>query len=453
MERLYIENFSCIKEVDIQINKINFLIGEQAGGKSVCAKLLYFFKDFPWEIVNAKDSNFSKRQIDKENIAKFKVMFPPSSWGDESITIRYERDSHFIELKRPKGSGSKLKIRYSESYQKVMRSSRNLFKKYQKEVIENYQTSLLLNNEEMLMNFLASNLVQNLDRHHLFSQIFIPAGRSFFALVKDNIFPLLSQNQSLDPLLIEFGRFYTGFKQIRQFSTEETLSENSKKMVKMAKLVANASKDVFEKVLHAKFIEEGEEEFLLTDDGRKVRLALTSSGQQEILPLILMLPTLYFLQTNLGEQGKTVYIEEPEAHLFPDAQRIIIESILTVYNFQYLEQCQDLSTQLLQLFITTHSPYILTAVNNLLQSNEIRQNLENSDENPEYIQEQLQKLNKIIPIEKQISIQDISAYKIESGKTESILDLENHLIDATMIDQVSEDIAIKFEDLLELSID
>ncbi len=44
-----------------------------------------------------------------------------------------------------------------------------------------------------------------------------------------------------------------------------------------------------------------------------------------------MLAALPFLAS--PRSGQTVYIEEPEAHLFPSAQRSVIELIATVFNF------------------------------------------------------------------------------------------------------------------------
>lgn len=38
-ERLIIDNFAGIKHLEIELKKINILIGPQGTGKSVCAKL------------------------------------------------------------------------------------------------------------------------------------------------------------------------------------------------------------------------------------------------------------------------------------------------------------------------------------------------------------------------------------------------------------------------------
>ena len=46
VERLVITNFLDIEHADIEIKSFNVLIGPQASGKSVIAKLLWFFKSF-----------------------------------------------------------------------------------------------------------------------------------------------------------------------------------------------------------------------------------------------------------------------------------------------------------------------------------------------------------------------------------------------------------------------
>ncbi len=45
MEKLLIHNFAGLKEVTIEVSPITGFIGPQASGKSVIAKLLYFFRE------------------------------------------------------------------------------------------------------------------------------------------------------------------------------------------------------------------------------------------------------------------------------------------------------------------------------------------------------------------------------------------------------------------------
>ncbi|NEO65552.1 MAG: ATP-binding protein, partial [Moorea sp. SIO4G2] len=172
--------------------------------------------------------------------------------------------------------------------------------------------------------------------------------------------------------------------------------------------------------------------FVKMADGRRISIANSSSGQQATFPLTIMLSALPFSVYDRSA-GQTVYIEEPEAHLFPSAQRNIIELIACVFNSD---------PEKLQFFITTHSPYILTAINNLIQAGILYQ---------ESSQDTLPKLEEILPNYKALSTSDLSAYVLVNGNAENILYKETGLIDANVIDGVSDELAIEFDKLLDLA--
>ena len=46
MESLEIQNFLTIREAKLDVRRFTILIGPQANGKSVVAKVLYFFRNF-----------------------------------------------------------------------------------------------------------------------------------------------------------------------------------------------------------------------------------------------------------------------------------------------------------------------------------------------------------------------------------------------------------------------
>jgi predicted ATPase len=69
-EKIVIKNFSVLEDVDVEINKINILIGPQATGKSLIAKLIYFFKSSVInQMVPAIISHQEKRKYDAESIS------------------------------------------------------------------------------------------------------------------------------------------------------------------------------------------------------------------------------------------------------------------------------------------------------------------------------------------------------------------------------------------------
>ncbi|VEP15315.1 conserved hypothetical protein [Hyella patelloides LEGE 07179] len=102
MEKIEIKEFAGIKDITIEVKQINILIGPQASGKSIIAKLLYYFKNFIFEIMDAAEELKSVRDLNKEYQQKFKDYFPPSSWGNRNFSIRYYLNLDSIEISRKK---------------------------------------------------------------------------------------------------------------------------------------------------------------------------------------------------------------------------------------------------------------------------------------------------------------------------------------------------------------
>lgn len=127
----------------------------------------------------------------------------------------------------------------------------------------------------------------------------------------------------------------------------------------------------------------------------------------------------------LHKQKTFIVIEEPEAHLFPDAQRTIVE--LTA-----LLARSTGST----VMLTTHSPYILTAANLLLYSG--------------YVEKMNNKDRAVIPSALRIMPDSFAACCLENGKAKDIYDREAKMMDAEYIDGISSVINKDLDRLLEL---
>jgi hypothetical protein len=95
--------------------------------------------------------------------------------------------------------------------------------------------------------------------------IFIPAGRSFFSLLRKNIFRFLQTSNNIDPFLVAFGIFYEETKQ-----TECDIPTEARELI--------------HSILKGDYMYW--ENLLFTGSG-KVALELLSSGKQEALPLAL----------------------------------------------------------------------------------------------------------------------------------------------------------------------
>jgi hypothetical protein len=211
---------------------------------------------------------------------------------------------------------------------------------------------------------------------------------------------------------MEFGAFYEDMRQI-EFNIP----------VEARLLIAS--------ILKGEYVPK--ENFVRLADGKKVSLELLSSGQQEVLPLVLVFA--YIISLRLDSHGfSNIYVEEPEAHLFPDAQ----EQISRLISFLRYNASQEV-----KFVITTHSPYILAAFNNLIKvGNMVKQNPGLKEV-----------VSKEIPESMHIDIEHFSAYSLENGKAASIIDKETNLINADAIDSVSESIMEIFNTLQDIEFD
>jgi len=418
MERIEIKDFGGLKKTKIDINKINLFIGKQASGKSVSIKLMYYFKSFFRDFYEAAEDDKSKPELTKTLISKFEEYFPIDSWADNNFEITFHyNDSEYSKVYRT--GKNKIKIEFSPIVSKQFNNAKRLIRvdkaKFQaKDKFEVYRPDF-----KVFEKYLS--LVQNdLAIESGYSQIFIPAGRSFFATLQSSIFSFLSNNKAIDPFLVSFGSFYENIKGIasRDYGRNR-LKEEQGKIVD----------DLIIQILGGKYQRVKNKDYIIHEDKRRINLAYASSGQQETLPLALILKAL--TRISFSGNGLTLYIEEPEAHLFPSAQKKIVELISAVFS---LSRCQ------IQIILTTHSPYIISSFNNLLQAGLV---LEEKETNKE-------KIDKVYNSLFSVPSKTLNAYALENQKCTSILDSEYDLIDSYYLDKVSDVISTDFDNLLNI---
>ncbi len=416
-ERLIIDGFAGMKEVDLDIGQINVLIGPQATGKSLCAKLLFFFRSFLEDLHSTAWNQETKRDLDHRFLERFGQYFPPSTLGNEPFVIRYELADQHIEVKKPAASGTNPTLNYSDYYRRLLVHA----KKHAKKLVAEHELSeddFLPPPERRLRSDLLEMMQRDLGEPVVFSQVFVPAGRSFFAILQRSIFTILSEREELDPFLVEFGSLYERTKNRSYFRGSYLRQSEQRIDVLVSKIL-----------LGKHYIRLGRD-FLVLEDERRIGLENASSGQQEMLPLAIVLK--HMALRSFGEGMTTVYIEEPEAHLFPVAQRHVVELIATVFNTP---------RRSLQFVITTHSPYILTSFNNLLQAGILEKQMSPPN---------LKKLHAVVPADQVIAPGSLKAYSLERGGHSKDICDESGLIIAEAIDDVSDELAIQFDKLLEL---
>lgn len=296
----------------------------------------------------------------------------------------------------------------------------NSIKKLQMEIREMYhsnegiiKTSLVLTNEErkrnheMIVHRVNEIFCDNKETYY------IPAGRSLLTVMSNNR-AIMNNAGNLDlitemfMMLIDSVRnsFGNGVRKAHLFYPVEKRQFDVKNI---ADFIINIEK--------GEYFYNGGREFLKIEEDveHPVAINFASSGQQEIL---WFLNFMYVLM--LREEDVFLIIEEPEAHIYPLLQKRVMEFIALFTNMQ------DSG-----VFITTHSPYILTVANNLYYAGVLAEDGQ--------VKEVYRVLNKNYIIKKG----ELSAYKLLTNSVLKkqhyikLLDEEEKEIESNLIDDVS----------------
>ena len=158
------------------------------------------------------------------------------------------------------------------------------------------------------------------------------------------------------------------------------------------------------------------------------KLSESATGLQSVVPLMLVVENCSQDEFVVKSNFRFI-IEEPELNLYPTTQKLLLEYLI--------EKCTKGDNRLI---ITTHSPYILAALNNCIQADNVKR---------EY-PEDAPKADQLVRPESQIAYEDVMAYYVADGTAKAIMNEEYRLIDANALDDVSNEIDRIFDQLLDL---
>lgn len=430
MNEIHIINFGPVKKTVINIDKrMQILIGTQASGKSTVCKVVYFcqkIRDYTLDFLMDADqftanhkseyfNNYMKyltRQFmgcfgKTTHMQKFKIIY---YFGVNKIEITLNKDGYirfsFGDGLKNKVSG--LLLESSEMFINELNSSKI------SSIIDNITALAML--KQQLQNRLCDLFENDADI------IYIPAGRSLLATMSEKLHEFSISD--MDLTMQEFINLIRNTKS--KFGTKiPDLVKNYTKTVKGQ--ISNSSLElayeIIRNIFKADYTSESDGEKIYFDERHWVKLMYGSSGQQEAL-WILMLSFIIILE----KKKCFVVIEEPEAHLFPIAQKKVVDLISLMVN-----------TTGSKAIITTHSPYILTSMNILLYSDKVEKAL---------------KGKAVIPKSFRIPFDTFMAYKLDNSadtqdSLENILDEESHMIRMDYIDEVSSVSNAELERLLD----
>lgn len=439
--RLIVKNFGPIKSVDLNLRNVNVFIGPQATGKSALAKIYTIFKaprKFLRNTENDSLNDASRTVTLFENILE---EYNIDSFINSNTEIEFDSELHHITY----GDG---RITYTPKLLKRIYQIEELKKNFQANEQELKEIILGLTRNFILISLSIRSLLseksteelpkvrlEELDEFKNLSEetfeeivdfikeleialsthtaLYIPAERSFINIVKNASLNLMHNNVPIPKHILSFG------------------AELEKSTIKEIDL------NFLQKGLVYKNI--NGEDRIFTNSSHSIKLSDSASGIQSAVPILI--PILFGERTF---NHRSFVIEEPELNLFPLAQYELIKLLESQRRESYWEDYGTIHTY------TTHSPYILSAINNLLYAYKVSIKLmpKLKGKNSEKSEKVKRLVNSIVSA--QINPNYFTAYQISDGMADSILDRESGLIIDNYIDDASDKLADDFEALTDL---
>lgn len=371
-------NIGPIKEVDIDLKKFNVFIGAQSSGKSTLAKIISFCT---W--LDKHTDRTTKKYVNGAIDSLKKYHRLTDEYFNEDSVIFYQGDNIAYAYNWPKGET----ITFTE---------------------EGYEPELYTNDTELFFG--------KKDRVTNPKVIYIPAERSFVSAV-----PTLREYQEDNDNLQDFVN--TWFRVKRKYPQEKAL-------------------EILNLGVRYYYQEDSYRDWVIIEGGRKIPLESSSSGLQSIIPLLVLVrwmsEGIYAEEkpfspaeneeiekivlsgiADLNKQDASIVdkldrfigflsgriythtqfiIEEPEQNLFPETQCELMYHILSAVNHGKNHR----------LVMTTHSPYILYALNNSIEGFSV------SDKLPESIKSTIKSSSSFI------NPDDVNIWQIRDGRLETI---------------------------------
>ena len=416
---LIIENLGPIKNCEIDLTKMIVLDGPQAAGKSTIAKAIFFFRT----VKNLVLKNFfaGVSPIPALNTKDFLLkvfcqMFGDSYTWQNDMFLTFDYGSNVrIEI-------SNWKSNYTNREEKFKNHPIQFSDKIMEWFFKYNEKNVALNEKNFLLKEL-EDLFQD-DKEI----VYIPAGRSMLSILSESLSHIFfnfddEQKNMIDYCTTDYINRVTKIKPVFKSPEKIIFADNDSKFnPEFLSLI----REKMWKILQGQYKYLNGEEFLqlFDKDSKKIKIKFASSGQQEVLWILNLI--YYYI---LKQKTTCFIIEEPEAHLYPNSQKEIAEYIALALSEK--NNC----------VLTTHSPYILGTLSNLLDARRMMDEGYN--------------MSRLLERENLISTQllkqsDFSAYFVSDGTMNNAVDDENGLIKNELIDGASDKINGFADDLMYL---
>lgn len=368
-EVLHIRNFGPIKDVKLELGKVNVLIGDQGTGKSTVAKLYSVIRLSSFVEIFDQNGNDVIAKDEDSAFLEYLDWFGIKGYLNDDTAIKYSSKEFNFTFKN---------------------------KKIESKEINSHGV------ERLSMSAVVAN------------DIFIPTERIYLSALANSVYSLMEVKAEMPQVYLRFGNKYNKAR------TKSSIFD-------------------FSELVDVSYSNNEGVDKITIRGGKEVLLKHSSSAIQGLVPMLTV-----FLNSGMKNSDQVMIplcvIEEPELNLFPETQYKLVKYILAENNNKLLY-----AKNRNELLLTTHSPYILASLNNLMYAYTVGQ--QNRKEVSEIIEEKYW-----------LNPDDVRAYMLVYDDNvggciqKNILDEEGKLIDSVQIDQVSTTLNDEFNKLLAIEL-
>ena len=421
MRKLIIKDVGPITDTAaIDFNRFCILIGPQSNGKSTIAKVmstcLWIEKEACTSLsTDIIDSGASFRKMVEDFHRIHGYIHPDSSYisyQSDYISLTYDKDVITLSFNDNK-TYNRIKISYIPSDRNVV-----TMKDLEKREMEptNFR-SFLFDWLDANKHFNKENMVSilNLGMKYYFDD---SAKSRRDRIVHENgisydisLYDASSGMQSVVPLTVLMHYLLTDY--FENYNKEVSFEQREKNIDLSWKIV----KDVLLRY-YPDVVNEENYRMFYNDHVKK-------KYEQEDVDAKRIMDEMRSMYNQMTKPSSISFIlEEPEQNLYPSTQVELMKDVV--------KACNGIHPS--TVLITTHSPYILTIINNLIYASKVGVLA------PEAV-------SRVIPMDLWLFAEEVSAYYVANGTATSIIDDDLQEIKAELIDEVSQTINEQYEQL------
>ncbi len=406
MKKITIHSIGPISKVEFELNKVNVLMGPQSSGKSTIAKIISYCQWVEKRFILDGEYKYkvSEQLLDFHRLSE-------NYFSDKSL-IEYETDLIKITYKGLKLKESIKKKRNNILYKK----SKNIYIPSERNfvsVIPNLSKYKETNDNIMSFVYDWYSAKRKYTKNNSLS--ILNLGIDFYNN-DENDLDILVLGKSKKEILLREGS--SGLQSviplvlIIEYLTEYFYNENKSNSVDELDSLNHFISRNFIDIISSNRLKD-----ITEQSENKQKIDLTNIEIKKIVDLFVSRTSYY--STNF-------IIEEPEQNLFPETQRDLIYHILNK-----LKSERDHS-----LILTTHSPYILYAINNCLLGHTIK------DKMPIDEQKELRSFDSWLNPEL------TSIWQVKDGQISSVIDNRTKTVTKHYFNEMTNEIMDEYYDML-----